>query len=266
MSEGIVLADTATDFEKPMTGAVVVCGSHGGSYPGCLLARAGVRGGILNDAGIGKDEAGLASLVVFDRLEIPAAVADHRSARIGDASDMLRRGVVSAVNKAAVALGCSVGDRVADCAARMTAADRHDIPAPECAERRILVETKGGTQVWALDSASQVRSDDEGAILVTGSHGGLVGGVAEAALRVRALLAVFNDAGVGVDRAGIGRLDALAHRQIAAATVAAGSARIGEGLSTYQDGVVSFVNGPGQAAGGRPGQTTRELVAVFLRS
>ena len=157
-----------------------------------------------------------------------------------------------------MALGCSVGDRVADCAARMTAADRHDIPAPECAERRILVETEGGTQVWALDSASQVRSDDEGAILVTGSHGGLVGGVPEAALRVRALLAVFNDAGVGVDRAGIGRLDALAHRQIAAATVAAGSARIGDGLSTYQDGVVSFVNAPGQAAGGRPGQTTRE--------
>ena len=264
MSDGIVLADTATDIEKLMAGAVVVCGSHGGSYPGCLLARAGVRGGILNDAGMGKDAAGLASLVILDRLGIPAAAADHRSARIGDAGDMLKRGIISTVNKTAAALGCAPGNRVRDCAARMTAADCHDIRAPECTERRILIETSGATRVWALDSASQVRPDDEGAILITGSHGGLVGGLPEAALRVRALLAVFNDAGVGADRAGVGRLGALASRQIAAATVDAASARIGDGLSTYEDGVVSFVNGLVEAAGGRPGQTTRELVATFL--
>ena len=258
------MANTATDLGRDAAGAVVVCGSHGGSYPGCLLARAGVRGGILNDAGSGKGRAGCDSLSVLDRLGIPAAVADHQSARIGDAADMLRRGIVSATNEAAKALGCSVGDHVKYCADRMTAAEVRAVAAPDCEERRVLVETRNDVKVWALDSASQVRADDEGAILSTGSHGGLVGGMPAAALKTRGLLAIFNDAGVGADCAGIGRLAVLGRRHIAAATVDASSARIGDGLSTYHDGIISFVNGPAELLGGRPGLTTRELIAIFL--
>jgi hypothetical protein len=262
----IRLADTATALGPSYVGAVVVCGSHGGSYPGCLAARAGVRGVIFNDAGTGKDGAGCGSLAILDRLMIPAAVADYRSARIGDAADVLARGIVSMVNDAAAAIGCASGERVRDCAERMTAVEVRRVHAPTCAERRQLIGTKSDVKVWALDSASQVLPEDSGAILITGSHGGLVGGVPAAALKTRARLAVFNDAGVGADRAGIGRLKALEAQHIAAATVSAMTARIGDGLSTYEDGVISFVNGPVELRGVRPGITTRELVAVFLES
>jgi hypothetical protein len=178
---------------------------------------------------------------------------------------MLRRGVISGVNEPARAIGCAAGETVELCAKKIAAAGSRAVAAPVCSERRVLVKTRGdGIKVWALDSASQVRQDDAGAILLTGSHGGLIGGVPAAALKTRALLAVFNDAGVGADRAGIGRLEALGRQQIAAATVAAATARIGDGLSTYEDGVISFVNAPAEFLGARPGQTARELIAIFL--
>ena len=38
-----------------------------------------------------------------------------------------------------------------------------------------------------------------GAIVVTGSHGGLLGGKPETALKYDALAALFNDAGIGIE-------------------------------------------------------------------
>ena len=87
-----------------------------------------------------------------------------------------------------------------------------------------------------------VAPGDAGAIVVTGSHGGLVGGDPAMALRTDAFAAVFNDAGIGVEEAGIGRLAALERRGVAAFTVAAASARIGEARSSFEDGVISRVN------------------------
>src|SRR5438270_784638 len=79
-----------------------------------------------------------------------------------------------------------------------------------------------------IDSASLVRPEDAGAVVVCGSHGGLLGGRPETALRVDAFAALYNDADRGCEDAGISRLPALAARGIAAATVSAWSARIGE--------------------------------------
>jgi hypothetical protein len=84
------------------------------------------------------------------------------------------------------------------------------------------------------------------------------------ALKVDALLAVYNDAGIGIDDAGIGRLPALDDRGIAAATVAADSARIGDGVSTYTEGVLSMVNETAAMLGGRAGMTARELVDLIM--
>ena len=111
-----------------------------------------------------------------------------------------------------------------------------------------------------VDSASLVSAEvDRGAIVVTGSHGGLVGGDPAAALRTEAFAAVFHDAGIGIDQAGIGRLPTLDDRGIAAATVAAASARIGEARSTLDDGVLSAVNATaaGTGAAGRCARTRR---------
>src|SRR5258705_6652788 len=56
----IVLADTATKLGDAARGGVIVTGSHGGRYAGYLTLKAHPRAVIPNDAGVGKDEAGLA--------------------------------------------------------------------------------------------------------------------------------------------------------------------------------------------------------------
>jgi hypothetical protein len=120
--------------------------------------------------------------------------------------------------------------------------------------------------VWALDSASAVGAEHVGTIVVTGSHGGLLGGRGETALKYDALAALFNDAGIGIDDAGVTRLPALEARGIAAGTVAAASARIGDARSTYEDGILSRVNARAAALGLAPGRSAREFVAVLRRA
>ncbi len=88
---------------------------------------------------------------------------------------------------------------------------------------------------------------------MTGSHGGLLGGRPDTALKAAALAALFNDAGIGIDEAGVTRLPALDSRGIAAGTVAASSARIGDARSTYEDGILTRVNQRAAAHGIAPG-------------
>ena len=128
----------------------------------------------------------------------------------------------------------------------------------------LLSEAPGGPQVWALDSASLVTPEHAGQILLIGSHGGLPGADPAMALKVDALAAVYNDAGIGIDEAGVTRLPALDARGIAGATVAAASARIGEGRSTYRDGVISRVNKTAAGMGACEGTTAIEFVAAIL--
>ncbi len=59
---GIVLRDSVTKTEPGDRNCVLVTGSHGGVYAANLAARAGVRAVIFNDAGQGKDRAGIAGL------------------------------------------------------------------------------------------------------------------------------------------------------------------------------------------------------------
>ncbi len=51
------------------------------------------------------------------------------------------------------------------------------------------------------DSVTKTVPGDVGCVLVTGSHGGLPGPDPAAALKVDALAAVYNDAGIGRDGA-----------------------------------------------------------------
>jgi hypothetical protein len=120
--------------------------------------------------------------------------------------------------------------------------------------------------VWALDSASLVGPEQVGAIVVTGSHGGLLGGRPDTALKADALAALFSDAGIGIDEAGVTRLPALDDRGIAAGTVAASSARIGDARSTYEDGILTRVNQRAAALGVAPGMTAREFVDMVRRA
>ncbi|MBC8022923.1 MAG: hypothetical protein H7Y14_07375, partial [Burkholderiales bacterium] len=81
---------------------------------------------------------------------------------------------------------------------------------------------------------------------------------------VDAFAAFFNDAGGGKDGAGFGRLPALDERGIATATVSNNTARIGDGRSTYETGVVSRLNETALRLELREGMSAREAVARLL--
>jgi hypothetical protein len=256
----ILVADSITRVGPEARGAVVVNGSHGGVYAAYVAAKLGVAAAIFNDAGVGRDSAGVAGLDYLAELGIPAAAIGHLTARIGDGADMKARGVVTHANPPAAALGCHAGmpcRAAAAVLARATVTGREPPPALESAFL-LVVEPPA---VWALDSASAVSPEHVGAIVVTGSHGGLLGGKPETALKYDARAALFNDAGIGVDDAGTTRLPALDARGIAAATVAAASARIGDARSTYEDGILTRVNASAAALGIAPGVTARAFVA-----
>ena len=263
LHEGIHLASTVTRLGPECAGAVVVGGSHGGVYAGYLAARARACAVILNDAGIGRDDAGIGCLDYCDALGMAAATVSHVSARIGDAEDALSSGVISRVNDRARAAGCDAGMRCLDAALALRGVPSPG-DAPVYAEaRHVAGETPAGLRLVCVDSISLVsEGEDEGQIVLSGSHGGLVAGQPHLAIRVAAAAAFFNDAGIGKDGAGVTRLPALDARGIAAATVAANSARIGDGRSTYEVGIVSRVNETARAAGIEPGMTARRAVIL----
>jgi len=260
---GITVASTTTKLTAGDRGKVLIGASHGGVYSGYLSAKAGCRGVILNDAGVGKDGAGIASLDYLAKLGMPAATVSHMSSRIGDGNDVAANGVISHVNAIAAALGCAVGQTALDCAARMTSHPAPAAEAPHYPESRFLFRD-GARQVWGLDSASLVRPEHDGQIVVTASHGALLDGKPDGAIQAKAFAALFNDAGVGKDRAGISRLPVLDAQGIAAACVDAMTARIGDARSMWETGTISHVNETARRRGGAAGQSVQGFVAAML--
>jgi len=262
----MIEAPTITSLPAEASGAVVISGSHGGRYPGYLAARARVRAAIFSDAGVGLAGAGIGSLAYLERYGIAAATVSHSSARIGDAADMIRRGIISHANAPATAAGVTAGLGCREAAERLMGARLVEVVPKPFGETRSVLEVLGAVRrIVLVDSAAQVEPGDARQIVVTGSHGGLVGGDSRLALRVPGLAGVFNDAGVGIDHAGITRLPALEARGIAAFTVSASSAAIGDAGSSYNNGIVSVVNAVARAWGARPGLRARDLIDKWAR-
>jgi hypothetical protein len=258
----VLTVDSITRIGAEAAGAVVVNGSHGGIYAAYLAAKLRVAAAVFNDAGVGRDEAGIAGLRYLSNLGIPAAAVGYDTARIGDGSDMIARGFITHVNPQAAGLGCRSGMSCRDAAVRLQqAAPSGREPPPALEAAFLLIPARPA--LWALDSASLVGTDHVGTVVATGSHGGLLGGRPDTALKVDVLAALFNDAGIGIDEAGVTRLPALDARGIAAATVSAASARIGDARSTFEDGILSRVNGRAAAFGIKPGMGAREFVAII---
>src|SRR5258707_2830807 len=115
----VVIADSITRIGSEAAGAVVVNGSHGGIYAAYLAAKLRARAAIFNDAGVGRDNAGIAGLDYLAAIGIPAAAVRHDTARIGDGSDMIRRGVIGHVNPLASAVGCRAGMACREAAAAL---------------------------------------------------------------------------------------------------------------------------------------------------
>ncbi len=265
MPAPIVIADSITRVAPEAAGAVVVNASHGGVYAAYLAAKLQAAAAIFNDAGVGRDRAGIGGLDYLEEFGIPAATVGHDTAQIGDGADMMAHGVITHANAPAASLGVSLGQSCRDAATALQHARSTHRAPPEALEASFLLVSEP-PQVWALDSASLVLPEHKAAIVVTGSHGGLLGGRPETALKYDVLGVLYNDAGIGKDAAGISRLPALDARGIAAATVSAASARIGDARSTYEDGVISRVNARAASLGLCADISAREFVAGLRRA
>jgi uncharacterized protein YunC (DUF1805 family) len=244
-------------------GHVVVSGSYGGRYNAYNAAKWPVRAVIMNDAGIGKDDAGIVGLEFLDRIGMSAATADAQTCHIGDGDHMLAHGVISQVNKTAAALGCKIGQSVRDCAELMRAAVPPTEKPPAITDGARYILREGQPGLVCADSIGMIVPEDEGKIVVTASHGALSGGRPDNAVAPDVHACFFSDGGVGMDGAGIARLAPLDARNIPAGAVSADSAPIGDARALYHDGILSHVNQAATRVGARPGMTLKEFVDIL---
>jgi hypothetical protein len=105
----VIAMDSISLIAPADAGAIIVCGSHGGAISGAFAARHPPALVIFNDAGMGKNDAGVASLADLEREGIAAAAVSHVSARIGDALDAWENGTVSRANGPAAEAGILPG-------------------------------------------------------------------------------------------------------------------------------------------------------------
>lgn len=114
MGPDVLVVDSITEAVGPGRGRIVVSGSHGGISAARFALQAQVRLAVFNDAGGGRDRAGIAGLALLQDAGIAACTVSHDSARIGEARSTLDDGVISHANAAAEALGARAGARLRD--------------------------------------------------------------------------------------------------------------------------------------------------------
>jgi hypothetical protein len=245
---------------------VIVSGSYGGRYNAFNAAKWGVRGVIMNDAGIGKDNAGIVGLGYLDQIGLAAATADAQTCHIGDGDHMLEHGIISHVNASAAALGCSVGQGVRDCANLMRSAIVPSAAPPSISDgaRFVVRDLPGEPRLICADSVGMLLPDDASQIAITASHAALSGGRPDNAIPAGIYAVFFSDAGGGMEGAGIARLADLDQRGTAAGTTSADSAPIGDSRALYRDGILSHVNKAAVQLGGKVGMPLKEFVDILI--
>ncbi len=260
----IVISKSATKKDPDPRGKVLITGSHCGVYVGYLAIKAKVRAGVFNDASVGKDSAAIEGLKFLDENGVAAAAVDSNSAMIGNGLDVYENGILSFVNQSASRLGCTIGMKCRDAVELLKKAPLVDTKTPVFRETRTVVYEEY-PKVACIDSVSLVLPDDKDSIIVTGSHGGILGDDKRTAIKYDVIAAFYNDAGIGKNNAGISRLPALDERGIIAGTVDAMTAKIGDGISTYEDGILSCINNHAKELGAIIGMPLREFIGLLRR-
>lgn len=262
----IVTVPSSASATAESAGNVIVSGSYGGEYNAFHAAKRKIRGVVLNDAGVGCRDAGIKGLPYLDRIALAGATADVWTCHIADGEHMLEHGLISHVNASAEALGCWPGQTVRACAELMLSGPVIESEPPVIAggKRYVLRDVPGKPRVIALDAAPMLTPEDAGAIAITGSHAALFRGRPDTVIGPDLVAVFFNDAGVGLDGAGINRLPTLDERGIAAGTVSASSAPIGDARASYAEGILSHVNATAAAMGVIPGMPLRDVVDMLL--
>ncbi len=127
-----------------------------------------------------------------------------------------------------------------------------------------IVKQSAKSRIIIADSATSLTGENKNDVVVDGSHCGLNVGQMMIAAGVRGMIG--NDAGKGLEDAGIASLKLLEEHGIPAAAVSSMSAEIGVGTSTYADGEISVVNETAGKLGITVGMTAREAADRMFES
>jgi hypothetical protein len=117
----VVLMDSISSVTADDAGSIVVSASHGGVSSGEFATRHELGACFFNDAGVGKDRAGIAALAMLEAIGVAGGTLGHDTACIGDARDHWEHGVISHVNDVAAAAGVEPGQRLQEAVVRLGA-------------------------------------------------------------------------------------------------------------------------------------------------
>ena len=257
----IVVMDSMTYVdERNSADDVLIAASYFGAMPVChWVLPVRPRGVIAQEAGGGKNMAGLSGLWSLDGHGIPGAATETASCRISDGADMYENGVIAHVNASAQRRGVKPGMTAAEAAALMLQAAQDEGEHP--AAREVVFEGEGG-RILALGSTSFISGANAGDVICAGSAFSAPSADYAAPYAISGL--ICNDAGLCKDDSGIAGLAVMEARGIPAAAVSAASAEIGEGLSTYWHGAVSAMNAPAQSLGVTVGMPAKDAAMLML--
>ncbi len=245
---------------------VLIHGAYMAEAVAVSLLRRGLRGIIGVDAGIGRNEAGIAGLRVADTHRVPAAAVSVFSCDMCDGRSVWTEGVISRMNEAAAALGAAPGQGVPAAAeALLRGADgraREVVSRlPEAPQK--LAETPAGA-IWGCWSMSLIRAPHPHDVFCVGTPVDTTMTVYMYRHGVRPAGVIGSDGGFGRHGMAASGLDILERMGIACAAVSFLSADLGDGASIYADGVISRANQRATAAGVTPGMTARDAAARLL--
>lgn len=241
---------------------VLICGSHGAPCATQLLAWCRPRGVFVHDAGIGLGDGGANGLKLLDGYMIPGAAVDGNSARISDGRDMYENGIVSRANQSAGLMGVAEGMTVREAAQILL--DRNPAIRPP-ARRQIRVHSDELGSVYALDTVKYADSRIAGGVLCMGSHAARAMADYVEEMDYRLAGVITNDAGPSKDQSGIQGLAQLDRIAVPAAAVSGATARVGDAVSTYSTGRISFLNETARRIGITEGQSAREAARLMLQ-
>jgi len=259
LTEGVILLDSLGDLQPSNSSPILVCGSHCGDNGTFArkLKNCHVKAVFLNNAGIGKNQAGISGLSHYEVENILACAVDHNSAEIGVARDIWESGIISHTNKLAEEAGIQPGDSVQEAVARIIRIIDNTSLNPKNKSFESLIDDEkensskvdlkkqiqtqiDGVSITVTDSITFLNESNSGDIVVCGSHGGVSAGEYAQKRHLKAVF--FNDAGIGKNNAGIKSLESLSDAGILACTVDCMSAEIFNGQDILDNGIITVCN------------------------
>ncbi len=265
----VLSADSMTYFDERVGERdVLIGGSYAARMTIAWAMRLGARAVVAHAAGVGKDNAGISGLCLAQEYHVPALACETMSARLA-VGESVYEGEVGHVNRAAQSLGVEIGQSIAEASDCLLNAE---------VGRKVVVEESLDDRIYELEhlpegniraswgipvlrSIKEARPQD---VFIQASHCGLT--LIPHVVKLNLKGVVANDAGRGKDDSGIASFPYLAREGIAVAAVGAMSARIGDVMSTWEDGVISCMNEVAEKRGVREGMRTREAALVMLNA